>query len=150
MILHKHHEEEDVKVLAYNPQKCTGAGACEAACAQTWFQVENVAKSSIRIRATNSDLAAEFCTQCGKCIEVCPTEALYYNKQGVVLLKKELCVGCLSCVGFCPHSVMYFAPEEALAFKCVACGQCVKVCPNGALKIVEVNAPSTDVWHLQF
>lgn len=139
-----------MKVLAYDAQKCTGARECEVTCAHTWFKVQDVAKSSIRISVKDDGFAAQFCIQCGKCIEVCPTEALYYNKQGIVLLKKDLCVGCMSCVGFCPYGVMYFAPEEALAFKCVACGQCVKACPHDALKIVELDTPSTDVWNLRF
>lgn len=139
-----------MKTLAYDPQKCTGVHACEAMCAQTWFKVKDVAKSSIRISVGEGSFTAEFCIQCGKCIEVCPTEALYYNKQGVVLLKRDLCVGCMSCVGFCPYGVMYYAPEQALAFKCVACGQCVKACPSGALKIVETDEPSTNMWDTRF
>ena len=139
-----------MKVLAFNSQKCTGVRECEPACSQTWFKVKDAAKSSIRISAKDDGFSAAFCIQCGKCIEVCPTEALTYNKQGVVLVKKDLCVGCMSCVGFCPYGVMYFAPEEAIAFKCVACGQCVKACPNGALKIMEVEAAATDVWDMRF
>lgn len=139
-----------MKVLAFDSQKCSGARACEAACAQTWFKVQDVARSSIRIHEKEGSFSAAFCIQCGKCIEVCPTEALFYNKQGVVLVKKDLCVGCMSCVGFCPYGVMYYAPAEALAFKCVACGQCVKACPNGALKLVDLDAVSTDVWDLRF
>ena len=138
-----------MKVLAFDPQRCQGAHVCEATCAQTWFKTSDLARSSIHIRAQEDGFAAAFCIQCGKCIEVCPTEALYYNKQGIVMLKKALCVGCMSCVGFCPYGVMYYAPQEALAFKCVACGQCVKPCPGQALKIVEVEEASTAVWTWQ-
>ncbi len=125
-----------MKVLAFDTQKCSGARECEAACAQTWFKVRDVAKSSIRISAAADSFSAAFCIQCGECIKVCPTNALYQNKQGVVLVKKALCVGCLSCVGFCPYGVMYFDTEQTAVFKCVVCGKCVETCPTGALSIV--------------
>ena len=81
------------------------------------------------------------CNQCGDCIEVCPTEALYRDKRGIVRLRKKLCVGCLSCVGFCPYAVMFHHPDQPEPFKCVACGKCVTECPNEALAIIDVEAP---------
>lgn len=135
-----------MKVLTFNPDLCSGARECEAVCAQTWFKVKDVEKSSIRIHEADGRFSAEFCIQCGECIAVCPTEALYYDKQGIVRVKKSLCVGCMSCVGFCPHFVMYYDAGQALAFKCISCGQCVKACPNGALKLIDVNEVSTELW----
>ena len=135
-----------MKVLAFHPERCDGARACEVKCAQTWFKVDDAEKSSIRIRATDGGFAAEFCIQCGECIAVCPTNALTQDRNGVIHVNKQLCVGCMSCVGFCPYGVMYYDTEDAVTFKCVACGQCVKACPNDALEIVEVDEVSTDLW----
>lgn len=72
------------------------------------------------------------CNQCGECIEVCPTEAIYRAKNGVVRIDKEKCLGCYSCVGFCP-TVMFFHKDVQEPFKCVACGMCAKECPTGAV-----------------
>lgn len=136
-----------MKVLTFNPELCTGARDCEATCAQTWFKVTDVAKSSIRITPTDQGFNAEFCIQCGKCLDVCPVDALYQDKKGIVRVKKNLCVGCMSCVGFCPYGVMHFDTEEVVPFKCIACGQCVETCPNDALKIIETEEASTDLWN---
>lgn len=92
-------------------------------------------------------MIAEFCSQCGECIAVCPTQALYRAKNGIVRLKKQDCTGCLACVGFCPTLTMYVAPDDAVPFKCIACGKCVDICPTDALYMTEaeVPAPVTEV-----
>jgi Fe-S-cluster-containing hydrogenase component 2 len=136
-----------MKVLTFNPNLCDGSRDCEVACAQTWFKVDDRDKSRIRISEDGGNFRAEFCIQCGECIDVCPTEAIYFDRQGIVRIKKRLCVGCLSCVGFCPYDVMYFDTDDGVAFKCIACGQCVKACPNEALQIVEVDEVSVDLWN---
>ena len=137
-----------MKTLSFNPQLCTGTRECEVTCAFTWFKTRDVDKSSIRI-STNADstFAARFCIQCGECISVCPVNALYQDKHGIVRVRPRLCVGCMACVGFCPHDAMYFDTAQALPFKCVACGQCVDACPTGALKIIEIETDATTaVW----
>lgn len=64
--------------LAYNPEKCIGEKECgnclkEDVCPESAIFVlktEDAAGDRVRI---NWDL----CTNCGKCVSVCPTEALY-------------------------------------------------------------------------
>jgi Fe-S-cluster-containing hydrogenase component 2 len=139
-----------MKILTFDPQRCDGARGCEVTCAQTWFKTDDTDKSSLRIFERDGRFSAEFCIQCGQCIEVCPVNALTQDKQGIVRVIQHRCVGCMSCVGFCPYNVMYVDvdadADRALPFKCVACGQCVKVCPTDALKIVERDTASTEVW----
>lgn len=132
-----------MRVLSYAPDACVGCYACEEVCAETWFKRVDREKSSIRIAAghddVHEDLHAVFCNQCGECIAVCPTEALYRDKRGVVRVRKSLCVGCLACVGFCPYGAMFYHPDAPEPFKCVACGKCVAECPAGALAIIEAD-----------
>jgi Fe-S-cluster-containing hydrogenase component 2 len=93
-------------------------------------------KSSIRITSLgNAEWGMAVCTQCGDCIEVCPTEALSRDRQGVVRLNKKLCVGCLSCVGFCPNHTMYYHSDYVEPIKCISCALCTKQCPTEALTI---------------
>ena len=129
-----------------DPERCTGARSCEATCAETWFDVTDRERSSIRVRAANGGYEAWFCVQCGVCVDVCPVEALWQAPDGVVHVRKNRCVGCMACVGFCPYDVMYVDAEQATPFKCVACGQCVDACPNQALAMIDVETPSPDVW----
>ncbi|MBL7065332.1 MAG: 4Fe-4S binding protein [Anaerolineae bacterium] len=127
-----------MQVLSYDPELCVGCYICEEVCSETWFKVADAEKSSIRIHDDGAGpLSAVFCNQCGECIEVCPTEALYQDKKGIVRLRKKLCVGCLSCVGFCPHGAMFYHADRTEPFKCIVCGKCVEECPADALTINE-------------
>lgn len=129
-----------MRVLMFEPDRCTGCHTCEETCSTTWFKVVDRAKS--RLRIVEPDAAGTFeaviCTQCGECIDVCPTQALYRAKNGVVRLDAERCVGCLSCVGFCPIWAMRTHKDYLEPFKCVACGSCARACPEDALRIEEV------------
>lgn len=127
-----------MKVLSYDPELCVGCYICEEVCSDTWFKVTDAEKSSIRIHENGGgDLNAVFCNQCGECIEVCLTQALYQDKRGIVRLRKKLCVGCLACVGFCPYLAMFYHPDQTEPFKCISCEKCVEECPADALAIVD-------------
>jgi carbon-monoxide dehydrogenase iron sulfur subunit len=130
-----------MKVLVFKPELCEGQRACEGTCSQTWFKEVNPNKSAIRI-SESSDASgcfqAKTCTQCGKCMDVCPTMAISRDRRGIVRIDKDLCVGCLACVGFCPYGAMFVQPDNLLPFKCVVNGSCVKTCPTGALSVEDL------------
>ncbi len=127
-----------MQVLSYDPELCVGCYVCEDVCSETWFKVTDAERSSIRIHDDGEGiLSAVFCNQCGECIDVCPTQALYRDRKGIVRLRKKLCVGCLSCVGFCPYGAMFYHADQTEPFKCIACGKCVDECPSDALAIVD-------------
>jgi len=129
-----------MKILSYDSELCVGCYICEQVCSDTWFKITDAEKSSIRIYEEGDGqvtLSAVFCNQCGECIQVCPTQALYQDRRGIVRLRKKLCVGCLSCVGFCPILAMFHHPDQTEPFKCIACGKCADECPADALTIVE-------------
>ena len=133
-----------MKILAARPELCVVCGACEEICAMTFYKQPDRERSTIRIslpEVSEADPIIEFCDQCGECIAVCPTDALYRAKNGIVRLRKRDCIGCMSCVGFCPTLVMYVFPDDPIPFKCIACGVCVKECPSDALCMVEVDVP---------
>jgi len=113
----------------------------------TFFKVPYLVKSAIRVSAPEpagaaADCTIEFCDQCGECIAVCPTGALYRAKNALVRIRKKDCVGCLACVAFCPTLVMYVDPDSTVPFKCVACAKCVDECPADALYMIEVDVPA--------
>ena len=134
-----------MKVLSYDADLCVGCYVCEETCSETWFKVTDREKSNIRINAGDvPQLSAVFCNQCGACIEVCPTGALWRDKRGIVRVRKKLCVGCLACVGFCPYEAMFHHADQSEPFKCVACGKCVQECPAEALAIIDVDEPASE------
>jgi Fe-S-cluster-containing dehydrogenase component len=135
----------------FDPSRCTGCHTCEETCAQTWFKEVDRARSRIQILEPqgSEEWQAITCTQCGECIDVCPTRALYRAKNGVVRMDKTLCVGCLSCVGFCPIWAMRTHRDMVEPFKCVACGACARACPEEALSIqqvADVESSETERW----
>jgi Fe-S-cluster-containing dehydrogenase component len=160
-------KEHHVRVLVFDPSRCTGCHICEETCSQTWFKVVDRGLSCIQILdgaaapSGEGPYQAITCTQCGECIDVCPTQALHRAKNGVVRRNLSLCVGCLACVGFCPvageyggnagfgAAAMRAHPAHVEPFKCVACGACARACPEEALQVVEVeDAPltATERW----
>ena len=42
------------------------------------------------------------CIKCGKCVKVCPVDAIVWEKGSVATIDKKLCVECKSCIGACP------------------------------------------------
>ena len=130
------------KSLTVYPEKCNSCRACELACSFAKTGVFNPALSCIQVNlfAEAAFFVPITCTQCGECIDVCPTQALGRAKNGVVRRDLALCVGCLACVGFCrvgaPHgAAMRAHPAHVEPFKCVACGACARACPEEALKV---------------
>ena len=43
----------------------------------------------------------EKCNGCGKCVEVCPVEAIKIEEKKAVV--NEQCVDCETCISLCPH-----------------------------------------------
>lgn len=127
-------------VLILNPDRCTGCHDCEEACAERWFKDRDRAKGALQVAPaeTGDPYGVIACTQCGDCIDICPTKAIVRDQNGVVVIQKEACVGCLSCVSFCDIWAMRTHPDYVEPFKCVACGRCVEVCPEKALSIQDV------------
>jgi len=125
-----------LKVLSKKEELCIGCHACEEICSTAFFKEKDISKASLRVSETaEKQYIITTCTQCGECIDICPVEAIYRDKNGVVKIKKNICVGCFMCVGFCPELAMFQHDAHIEPFKCTACGLCVKGCPTGALFI---------------
>ena len=126
-----------MKRLAKDDSLCIGCHQCEEACAMAYYKTTDRSYACIRIEDTEDAGIPHICTQCGKCAEVCNTCVITQMKNGVYRLNKKECAGCLMCVGYCPEEVMVQKDELTEPSKCTACGICAKICPTGALSIVE-------------
>jgi len=92
------------------------------------------------------------CRRCddAPCIEVCPTEALEKDEEGIIIRHTNLCISCKSCVIICPFGTMmtdFFRhhrnkdlfhdlrdKEEMEKF--------VKLCPEGTVTVVDTDEPA--------
>jgi ferredoxin len=61
-------------------------------------------------------ITSEKCTGCGKCTDVCPTEAIIIE-----------------------HG------KAAITMECIDCGACPRVCPEGAIKMQVSSAPVSTI-----
>ena len=131
-----------MKVLVTNNELCIGCHLCEDVCSQTWYKQMDSARSSIRITSLgNAEWGMAVCSQCGECIDICPTGALYRDEaRGMVRLRAEQCDGCGACVAACPFGALAMRPATGTALVCDLCGgdpACVKRCATGAIAYAE-------------
>ncbi len=87
--------------------------------------------------------------QSPKCVEICPTTALFKrDEDGVVLIDAEKCIGCRYCEWACPYGAPQFNEESGKMMKCDFCadllaeGQqpfCTSACVMRALEYGELS-----------
>lgn len=99
-------------------------------------------------------VVTENCRGClaHRCMDVCPKNAIYLDKNHVAHIDKSKCVECGACAKACPYSAIanlkrpcenackikaISMSEDGSAKindeKCIACGACVYQCPFGAI-----------------
>jgi Fe-S-cluster-containing dehydrogenase component/formate-dependent nitrite reductase membrane component NrfD len=98
-----------------------------------------------------SVLRCNHCTD-APCVTICPTQALYKRKDGIVDFDTDRCIGCKSCMQACPYDALYIDPNEHTAQKCNYCAHrvdvglqpaCVVVCPEQAIIAGDLDDPAS-------
>jgi anaerobic dimethyl sulfoxide reductase subunit B len=149
-----------MKLYAFyiNSSACSGCKTCQVACKDkndlkpgiNWRRIydiqggawksENGAYVSVPF-AYNLSVSCFNCEN-PKCVNACPTRAIYENENGIVVIDHDLCMGCRYCEWVCPYGALQFDPELKMMTKCNMCedylvkGQkpsCVDSCPMRAL-----------------
>ncbi len=146
-------------------RKCIGCHACTTACKsehnvpvgvnRTW--VKQVEKGEFPdTRRLFSVMRCNHCTD-APCVEICPTEALYYRDDGIVDFDNDRCIACKSCMQACPYDALYIDPETHTAAKCNYCAHrvdiglepaCVNVCPEHAIISGDMDDPNSEISEL--
>jgi len=99
------------------------------------------------------------CNHCtdAPCVEICPTESLYFRKDGIVDFDKDRCIGCKSCMQACPYDALYIDPETSTAAKCNYCAHrvdvglepaCVNICPEQAIISGDMEDSTSEIAQL--
>ncbi len=94
-------------VAKINEAKCTGCGACEAACPKNiiWVRPANEHPVVLCANKDRGAMTRKACTAgcigCMKCQKECPDEAITV-KDNVASINYEKCTGCRKCVEVCP------------------------------------------------
>lgn len=123
--------------------KCSGCRACLLACSLHLFGENNPKKAALAIVPhfpAPGTFEVKVCTQCGRCAEVCPVDAIHQNEKGAYYIEPDECTLCMACVEECPEGVVFTRPDVGYAWQCDLCGNCVEVCGPGVLWIAEREA----------
>ena len=80
------------------------------------------------------DYRIHLCDQCGECADNCPEEAIHLER-GIFIVDQDACTGCLTCVEVCPRDVMFEQKDCDVPAKCILCGECARTCPRDAIVI---------------
>ena len=122
--------------IKVNRDMCTGCRLCLQICAIEHFSEINPKKAALRIEAKVPDpgkFRPSVCTQCGKCAEVCPEDAIDQNEIGAYIVDKERCTNCGECVAVCPVEVVFQHSDLEHVIICDFCMQCTEVCNTAAI-----------------
>ena len=143
-------------------KKCIGCHACTIACKaehdipvgahRCW--VKTVEKGAFP--DTQRLFFPVLCNQCEEapCLKICPTNALFKRRDGIVDLNGEACIGCRACMAACPYDQLFIDPNTRTAEKCNFCANrvenqlqpaCVSVCPTECRIFGDLEDPGSKV-----
>jgi Fe-S-cluster-containing dehydrogenase component/formate-dependent nitrite reductase membrane component NrfD len=148
--------------FAIDLRKCIGCHACTIACKaehdipigvnRCW--VKTVEKGVFP--ETRRFFFPVLCNQCtdAPCVRICPTNALFKRRDGIVDLHGDSCIGCRACMEACPYDQLFIDPNTRTAEKCNFCANrvenrllpaCVSVCPTECRIFGDLDDPASEV-----
>jgi Fe-S-cluster-containing hydrogenase component 2 len=126
-------ESKRIKVTS---GKCSGCRLCLQICAISHYAEINPKKASLRIEAHFPQPGAykpKVCSQCGKCMEVCPEDAIYHREDGAYIVNKDKCTNCGECIPTCKPGVIFQHRDLDHVIICDNCFKCTDLCNTGAI-----------------
>lgn len=126
----QHHHEDDKKynvregipnrkfVMVIDLAKCKNALKCVSACNKHHYITGENAWLKVHKMQESKDTAPYWmprtCMHCDQpaCVTVCPVDATFKRRDGLVLIDNERCIGCRFCMAACPYSIRVFNWSE--------------------------------------
>ena len=148
--------------FAIDLRKCIGCHACTIACKAEHEIPVGVNRCWVKTveKGTFPDTRRFFfpvlCNQCEEapCVRICPTNALFKRRDGIVDLHGDTCIGCRACMEACPYDQLFIDPNTHTAEKCNFCANrvenellpaCVSVCPTECRIFGDLDDPASEV-----
>jgi Fe-S-cluster-containing dehydrogenase component/formate-dependent nitrite reductase membrane component NrfD len=148
--------------FAIDLRKCIGCHACTIACKAEHDIPVGVNRCWVKTveSGTFPDTRRFFfpvlCNQCDEapCAKICPTNALFKRRDGIVDLHGDSCIGCRACMVACPYDQLFIDPNTHTAEKCNFCANrvenellpaCVSVCPTECRIFGDLDDPASEV-----
>lgn len=105
-------------VMVVDLARCKNARKCMSACNKSHFITGDNAWLKVYKMQDSQDSAPYWqptlCMHCDKppCVKVCPVDATFKRRDGIVLIDNERCIGCRFCMAACPYSTRVFNWED--------------------------------------
>ncbi len=125
-----HSQDEEIKynlregmpnrkfVMVIDLAKCKNALKCQDACNKHHYITGEHAWLKVYKMQEEADTAPYWmpttCMHCDHpaCVTVCPVDATFKRRDGLVLIDNERCIGCRFCMAACPYSTRVFNWSE--------------------------------------
>lgn len=101
-------------VMVIDLSKCKNALACQSVCNKHHYVTGDNAWIKVYKMQESKDTAPYWmpvtCQHCDKpaCVTVCPVDATFKRRDGLVLIDNTRCIGCRFCMAACPYSIRVF------------------------------------------
>ncbi len=142
-------------VMVIDLARCKNELKCQQACNKMHHVDE--AKSWVKVlKMQDAESTAPYwqptmCQHCDEppCVKVCPVDATFKRRDGIVLIDNERCIGCRFCMAACPYTArvfnwsepdlpqevmeMQYSPESSVPAQCGTVEKC-DFCPNSIRK----------------
>lgn len=105
-------------VMVVDLAKCRNAKKCQSSCNKNHYITGENAWIKIYKMQDNKESAPYWqptlCQHCDEpaCVKVCPVDATFKRRDGIVLIDSNRCIGCRFCMAACPYSVRVFNWSE--------------------------------------
>jgi molybdopterin-containing oxidoreductase family iron-sulfur binding subunit len=105
-------------VMVIDLAKCKNALKCQVACNKHHYITGEHAWIKVYKMQEDEDTAPYWmpttCMHCDHpaCVTVCPVDATFKRRDGLVLIDNERCIGCRFCMAACPYSTRVFNWSE--------------------------------------
>lgn len=159
--------------MALDYKNCINCKACESACKEEngillganehriWVATEEIRGTFPNLDIGSNTFYPSQCQHCenAPCQSVCPTNATYYDDNGVVRVDPDRCILCSYCMNACPYDARYIDDRTKTIDKCNFCSDtriargktttaCQNTCPTKVRVFGDLDDPNSEISEL--